>query len=142
MLFTGQEDSQEYQSVRSSTRNSTNAVPDESKQELRMDDFVKAFKRKMENAVEKKDFSGGKHIVIYECVSKMNFLDFIRENPSVDRFCPLRFSGRNISGQNDPDKIVGRVSITKLTTAAHARTVCKITDCDQRVVFVNSLEEI
>ena len=76
------------------------------------------------NAAEKKDFSGGKPILIYECVSKMNFLDFIRKYPSVDRFGPLRFSGRNTSGHNDPDKIVGCVSITKLTTDAHARTIC------------------
>jgi hypothetical protein len=98
--------------------------------ELRLDDFANAFKRKMEIAAEIKDFSDGKPIVIYECVSETNFFDFYQKKSvsSVDQFGPLCFSGRKTSGQNN-SKIFGS------TTDVYASTIDSVSNMIRTCVF-------
>jgi hypothetical protein len=150
MLFTGEAVSLTYQYSRTTQRRSSTSIAASEATELKtptrkecgqlcMDDFVTAFKKKMKNATEKQDFTDGEPFVIYECVSKKNFLDFLKKNPSVDQYGPVRFSGRKSTDgdddKNDPDKILGTVSITRLTSDVHASTIGSVTNMILTSVF-------
>jgi hypothetical protein len=95
------------------------------KNSLTEDDFVTAFKEMMKKAEKQKDFDVGP-IVVYENVTKQQYLDFCKRYP--DFYYPLRFYGKPSSDhdKNDADKVFGQVTITRLTTDVHGRTIDRL----------------
>eukprot|EP00475_Leptophrys_vorax_P028729 TRINITY_DN41773_c0_g1_i2.p1 TRINITY_DN41773_c0_g1~~TRINITY_DN41773_c0_g1_i2.p1 ORF type:complete len:206 (-),score=31.74 TRINITY_DN41773_c0_g1_i2:233-850(-) len=63
---------------------------------------------------------------IYENVTKQQYLDFCKRHP--DFYYPLCFSGKPsaVDGRNDPDKILGQVTITRLTTNVHGKAIGRL----------------